>query len=369
MKIPSVARYALGVVAASSFLAACSAGGSQTGLAGAPGSGASSMGNHHVTAAVAFKQTNAMGYVPVHQNGGKTWASPMKGKGKKTAYLYVSDGDTGTVYVYDWATQKEVGSQTGFEYPYGQCSDKMGDAFVTDFDAGTVTEFKYGQTTGTAVVTGLSAYPIGCAVNPKTGDLAVTQFYGGYYGSGSVIVYKGGPGGKSTSYNFFDFTWPAGYDGKGNLYAEGEDGTCTSSVCIAELPANGSSFANVTYNWTIDFPAATELDVKLPAFGNQETNGEYQSSIQVANCTSSACTAKGKPAVLTDTCYNNYTDVVQWAEISKKPNLQSKGKFKEVAGGNLWCEGVFDIWKFPAGGNPTGTISGTERALGQTLVN
>jgi hypothetical protein len=358
----SIARYALGVVAASAMLTACSGIGSQgAGASGAPGLNPA----FRAGAEAALRLTTPMGFVPMHQHPeNRTWSKLPKGS--KATLAYIADGDTDEVEVYDFPSGTEVGEQGGFEYPYGMCSDKKGDAYATDFDEGTLTEFKEGSTTGKEILSGLTT-PIGCAVSKK-GDIAVSQFEGGDEGTGSVKVFKAGST-TGTAYTYGDFTWPPGYDSKGDLFAEGEDGDC-SGICEFELPAGGSSMEAVTLSGaTVEFPGSVESNGKSMEFGDQEPSGAYALGIYSATCSGTTCTVT-KSTTATSSCDGTDTDIVQWAEYGKKPNGQNeKGKTTEVAGGNLFCDDAWDIWNFPAGGSSSGSITGPEYAYGQTIVN
>ncbi len=317
----------------------------------------------------ALKLTTPMGIVPVQHFSHHSFNIFHPAKKHKAALIYVSDLGNGSVEVYDYPSGTEVGSATGFSYPYGDCSDKHGNAYVTDFDNGTVTKFAYGSTSGTTVASGL-ATPIGCSVDKK-GDLAVTQFEGAEEGVGTVIIYPAGSS-KGTAYTGPEEAWPAAFDSKGNLYVEGEDGTCGYTICVAVLPAGSSTFSAVTLNGaSIGFPAAVEREQKGMVFGDQGYEGNFTTALYSASCSGTTCNVNATTQ-LTDDCFYSgepYNDTVQWGEYSKKPNMQSRGKVTQVAGGNLDCSSRFNMWSFPAGGNPTGQMSGPVEAEGATIVN
>jgi hypothetical protein len=363
MRFLGIVGYPLAVVAASSILSACSMGGSpSTGFGGTPNSDTMHSGDN---LAESLRRTMASGTVLIRRPRTRAF-NVFHPKKKKSPLLYVSDIITDTVEVYDYSSGKEVGSATGFVDPYGECSDKEGDAYVTDFGAGTVTMFTYGSTTGTTVASGLKE-PIGCSVD-RHGDLAVSQYQGARQGKGSVIIYKAGSR-TGTAYTGPHLTWPPSFDTKGNLFVEGEKGSCGSVICISELPAGGKSFTTVTLSGaTITFPGSVELNQGKLEFGDQDYNGNHTTAIYSATCSGSTCTVTATTN-LTDNCTSNtYDDTVQWAEYSMKPNLQSKGKVREVAGGNIDCSSRFNIWRFPSGGNPKGQMSGPLQAEGQTIV-
>jgi hypothetical protein len=78
--------------------------------------------------------TNPAGLVP-HLNPSHRSASvdPMA---KNQPLLYASDADNGVVDIYAYKDPKRLlGQLTGFQLPYGECSDKTGHVFVVDFGA------------------------------------------------------------------------------------------------------------------------------------------------------------------------------------------------------------------------------------------
>jgi hypothetical protein len=186
------------------------------------------------------------------------------------------------------------------------------------------------------------------------------------------MIYKKGSK-TGTAVTGPELTWPPSFDAKGDLYVEGESGSCGNyEICVSYLAKGGKSFSTVTLSGaTIDFPGSVERDSKNMLFGDQEYQGNFTTGIYTAKCKGTTCTVSASTD-LTDDCFYSgepYNDTVQWAEYSKKPNLQSQGKVKQVAGGNLDCSGRFNMWNFPAGGNPTGQISGPSEPEGATIVN
>ncbi|HTV72923.1 MAG TPA: hypothetical protein VME66_04370 [Candidatus Acidoferrales bacterium] len=352
----------LAVVAASAILSACSIGGLRgAGLGGAPDLNATQSG----TNLAALRSTMASDHVVIGRPGTHAF-NVFHPKKKKIPLLYVSDILNGTVEVYDFLTGIEVGSATGFNNPYGECSDKAGDAYVADFGAGTVTSFKYGSTKGTIVASGLKD-PIGCSVDER-GDLAVSQYGAGRHGEGSVVIYKAGSK-TGTAYNGPYLTWPPSFDTKGDLFVEGERGSCGKGICVSELPAGGTAFATVRLRGaTIEFPGSVELNQGKLEFGDQNYKGKHTTAIYSASCSGSTCTVTATTN-LTDTCTNeHYDDTTQWAEYSNEPNLQSQGNVTKVAGSNIDCDIRFNVWDFPRGRNPIGHIGGPREAGGETLV-
>src|SRR5579883_1977888 len=96
---------------------------------------------------------------------------------RKSSYvLYVGVTEGGAVDAYDFKSGELLGSASeGFQFPDGLCGDKKGDVYAVDYNAATITEFAAGTLTVIKTLADSTGYPIGCSVNPKNGDLAVTN--------------------------------------------------------------------------------------------------------------------------------------------------------------------------------------------------
>lgn len=118
------------------------------------------------------------------------------------------------------------------------CSDGSGDVFIPA--GGNVYEYVHGGTEPVNTLQ-IGADLSSCAVDAKTGNLAVTILTGGSGKAGYVDVFTGGQG-QPIEYTdpdlyYYDFCT---YDDSGNLYVDGGSGL------VAELPYGSSSFMNIT---------------------------------------------------------------------------------------------------------------------------
>jgi hypothetical protein len=109
--------------------------------------------------------------------------------------LYVTGySDGGFVDVYAYPQGEKVGSITGLIAPPGACVDAAGDVFVTDLapgsKSGVVYEYAHGGTTPIATLSD-PAVARGCAVDPRTGNLAVS---GGIDDRGAIAIYTSAEG-------------------------------------------------------------------------------------------------------------------------------------------------------------------------------
>lgn len=179
----------------------------------------------------------------------KAWMSP---EAKTKDLLYVADQNANEVYVYSYPGQKPMGKMVGFTQPGGECVDTSGDVFITNYGAGTIVEYKHGATQAIATLNDPGAYPFGCAFDPVTGNLAVTNSatYGGY-GHGNLLIYPKASG-TPTTYTNPSIYWYGycTYDAKGTLYVDGY--APYSTFQVATLIENGSTLNNIY----IDNPGA-----------------------------------------------------------------------------------------------------------------
>jgi len=162
--------------------------------------------------------------------------------------LYVSDLSDNNVYVWSLPEGRLVGTLTGNDGPTGECSDSAGDVFVTDFFIKQIREYRHGAKSPAAILNDPNYTPLDCAVDPTTGNLAVTNE--GPYGPGNVAIYahaKGKPAyytGSNISQYGFD-----SYDQAGNLYADGSPPS-SGNIAFAMLPKGSGTFESLNLNST-----------------------------------------------------------------------------------------------------------------------
>ncbi len=362
MRIFSSARYAVSVLAAAAFLAACN-GGSQSQSAGYAPSGTAPMGGAHVLdkhsgfpASTALKPVGAL-----HPDHHKSWVSPDAKN--KPRLLFVSDDDTNDVYIFTMPGMALKGTLTGFSEPQGMCTDGSGNVWITNTETSQV--FQYSRT-GTSLksVSTPGYYPVGCAVNKSNGDLAVSNLIStsGYGGNVEVFANGSGTGTPLVNSSQLEYFFPA-YDKSGNLYVDGF--STAGSYILSECASGSNSCSTLSVSGgSISFPGGLNWDRvnnNLIA-GDQECNG------QAASC-QYAMTISGSTATITgSTPLNDYSgggcDVDQGtlAPMSKYfagPCIsQSSGASSAAA-----------RWSYPAGGNPTNYSTAAEYPIGSAISN
>ena len=109
--------------------------------------------------------------------------------------------------------------------PDGECSDKVGNVFIT-IQGEKIVEYAHGGTKPIATLNDPGYYPNACSVDPTTGDLAVANVSGPTKHRGSLAVYKHARGAPKffvdPDYEFQTYYF-CGYDPMGNVFVDGGD--------------------------------------------------------------------------------------------------------------------------------------------------
>lgn len=261
-----------------------------------------------------------------------SWIEPSA---KSSDLLYVSDLGTNLVDVFTYPAGTLVGKLSGFGSVESLCADKAGDVFVVD-EAGPVQMFAHGGTAPVRKLTTTGA-PDGCAVDPVTGNLAVTNLSSVLYGA--IDIYpkaKGNP----IKYNNTEInsTYFCGYDGKGNLYADGNNRS--AQYIFMQLPKGKSAFTIERIN--VKKPGGVQWDGTYVAVGDETAGVVYR------------MTPGGMPK--------------QTVTLKQGANLQQFWLQNGTLIGPIFQgAGPLSYWRYPAGGSPTKTISGLSEPIGATV--
>jgi hypothetical protein len=130
--------------------------------------------------------------------------------------------------------------------PASICSDVDGNVFFPGKNA--VEEYAHGGTSPIATLDDTGYYGFGCAFDPKTGNLAVSNGYNAQLdGPGNLAIFQNASGPphfytdpEITGYIFCT------YDNAGNLFVVGF--SPSKNFLFAELPYGSSTFTNLTIN-------------------------------------------------------------------------------------------------------------------------
>ena len=156
--------------------------------------------------------------------------------------MYVSNANDGTVSVLSYPRGDLVGTLTGFKEPYGYAATQpaMSGSWMTKRRRSPNTRTAPRALRRRSVTP--NEYPAGCSVDPKTGNLAVTNYEATNRGPGSVAIYTGATGTPTLYWDSsISRAWFCSYDAHGNLFVDG-DATGSSGFQLAELPYGLGTF-------------------------------------------------------------------------------------------------------------------------------
>lgn len=278
------------ITAAVSVLDACSGGWSQ--LAPTTPTAKSAVGSSWSTRSFNLPSTMQRGVAPntTHTDKTRSW---MATDAKKESLIYISDQQAGSVYVYLRRNGKLVGTLTGFSMPQGLCVDKAGNIFVTNANDSNILEYAHGGTVPIATLSDSTesnvAVPVGCSVDPTTGNLAVANVTTADQ-LGDIAIYQNAKGGP-TLYEAPPGTGSAlwvtvntcGYDNDGNLFFAGDQSF--RKTADGELAKGASSTENITLNQKFGGPGQVQWDGTYMTFADQSTGNIYRFSISGSNAT------------------------------------------------------------------------------------
>jgi hypothetical protein len=272
---------------------------------------------------------------------GATWMRPESSSGD---LLYVSDLRAATVSIYTYPGDSSVGTLTDLSSPQGECIDKSGNVYVTETGAEQIVEYAHGGTSPIATLSDPYYQPVACAIDPATGDLAVTNILYHRDGiGGNVVIYRHAKGTPKyfSSANIYSYYF-VGYDSKGDLFVDGLSGQAPYGTFeYAELARHHSKMKAIKLSGgSIAFPGNVQWDGEHIAIGDQDNAVIYQTT--------------GRK-IVGSTPLTGSSDVVGY--------FIDGGTVIAPDAGNASVE----FYDYPAGGNPTGTITGFEEPDGAVV--
>lgn len=288
--------------------------------------------------------------------------SPQPGgwmaRAAKTAPLvYVSGTAEKEVLVYTFPRMALAGQLSGFSAePRGLCVDQNGDVFVTTdgtINESDIYEYAHGGQSPIAVLSdpGMAS---GCSVDPKSGDLAVSNLAspGSPYDYGTVAIFPGAHGTPST---YTDAAIPSflycAYDNDGNLFADPYDGP---SGIIGKLPAGGTTFKNITLDQNITPSSLQWKNGALVVAGATSISGEQP----IYKITVSGSVGHVDDPVLLGSKRDRTPGSVQFWLY--KDTILGPGSKKRDAD-------LVNLWRYPKGGKPKKTIDSGFGNIGVTV--
>jgi hypothetical protein len=260
---------------------------------------------------------------PARPAAATTW---MAANLENADLLYVDDDGNARIDVFTFPQGKAAGEIIdGRLSSDGLCSDRRGDVFVPGYEQTKILEFAHGgtQPIATLAMAG-NEFPMGCAVDPLTGNLAVTT------DNGDVGVFRHAKNSPTLYYSGVPSTWYCTYDSSGNLFVAGAD--VSGEFALTELP-HGSTTLNLI---TVPAEVGTHLGI--------DWDGKYL-AIQAAQDFRSTI-------VLRVTVTGSQATVVSRTKLAGPPNDEgtefwlADNYAAQPEDGNT---GV-GIWKYPSGG-------------------
>jgi hypothetical protein len=271
--------------------------------------------------------------------------SRMLPEAKREALLYASSGHG--VDVFSYPAGRPVGKlRIGYNIG-GLCSDPKGEVFVDVFRAnGEILEYEHGGTEPIATIKSEFGFPLQCAFDPTTGNLAVIDTFNS--GPENVAIYQNGTGnGKSyEDYGpFYSFNSCA-YDGSGNLFVSGYSGA------LGELPKGAGAFIN--------YKPALKTDESVLA--GIQWDGTY-------------VTIQELPPETDHALLDRITIAHKEAKVVSRTKLAGNHiRFKWLySGAAIGLEGqkqnAIGFWPYPAGGRTTKVLSDHAMRFGDATIS
>jgi hypothetical protein len=188
---------------------------------------------------------------------------------------------------------------------------------------------------------------IGCAVDPTTGNLAVT--YTTNQQNGFVAVYPGGSQySKYSDPNMSQYFY-CGYDNQGNLYVDGR-GT-NNQFLLTELPKGQMHFTDIALNLKLTDYGVVQWDGAYITVENPLTAIIYRIAISGSN-----------GSVIGTTKLAEEHRVFPWIQ----GDTVIAGHW--VAGQKKYKDFVVGLWHYPQGGQPYSVIGGLTRGERDTVT-
>lgn len=278
MRNPRLLTYVIGVSAAVALLAGCSGNGTQ------PSGGSSVVPNLHQTMGgnhkIALRDTLVTPpnvHTKFHAVRAVKRVTPNCCAYAKT--LFVSDAfggtsEVGAIYMFDFKSGTLLGSVSpppeGFSEVQGGCNDKSGNVYFANTGMSTVDEYNHSGAY-VATISDPGEFPVGCAYDRSTGNLAVSNLIDTSGGPGSVSIYNGGVFQNQYFPPNMARVFFLGYEaGTGTLWLDGSD----SSGFFAYDSFAGGTFTPVAITGgSIGFPGMVQwsANTKSMNVGDQDT--------------------------------------------------------------------------------------------------
>ncbi|MGC1381730.1 MAG: hypothetical protein WA814_11990 [Candidatus Baltobacteraceae bacterium] len=267
--------------------------------------------------------------------------------------LYVANTGQGVVNVYRYWQRDLVGILTDATEPRGECVDASGDVYVADYRGEKIVEYAHGGKKKMRLLDDSPYEPEGCAVNVRTGDLAVANYDKYPSGRGNLAVYRHASG-KPLYFSSPLYRYQAcAYDSKGNLLTtDGEYDSSGYGSDFAWLAKNGVKLVPITvrggssrygnFNGVVDIVWDGKYFVLSASY-----YGENLTRVRVQD---------GRGKAIGTTYVNGENGYLgDFAFYSSTPGGQATQVVASFS--DYRSDSEVGYWKYPAGGSPIATIT------------
>lgn len=250
--------------------------------------------------------------------------------------IYVSEGGTNDVVLLRYPGFKKIAKIKRLSDPAGVCADASGNVWVVNSKSAKIVEYAHDVKKPIGSLADSAAgLPFACAVNPVSGDLAVTSITG-TSGAG-VLVYAGAQGAPVVySSPKLEVAYYCAYDASGNLFVDGLNSSY--SFVLMELPAGSTQLQQITLSGTITFPAGLAWDGQYLAVGDASYQGGHSAAIDDVSVSGTTAT------VVATIPLNKSCDITQFAFVGSSVAVPDA------------CHDNLLVYPYPAGGNPAKTV-------------
>jgi hypothetical protein len=286
----------------------------------------------------------ALERTPVHE-ASRSWVSAGAAKWD---LLYVTNAN-GVVNVYRYWQHKLLGVLADFKTPQGECTDAAGDVYIADYGAAKIYEYVHGGKNPIKTLDDSGYGPFGCAVNSKSGDLAVANYYDYQSRSrGNIAIYRHASG-KGVIYadRYIEGFKSCAYDSKGNLLATDGNGYSSSyyGSHFAYLPKNAVKLVNIDFS-SSGYPFYVQ---GIQWDGRYWVIGQYSDLDQM--------TISGNQATFVGTIELSGAYEDDLGPFAFYRSTPTSAPTQVVASSTFESRGAVEYWKYPAGGDDIASIT------------
>jgi hypothetical protein len=234
---------------------------------------------------------------------------------------------------------KAVSDPTGDSEPQGMCTGAKGTFWVANSGGDDVLEYDYDGTSIVKTLSESAGEPAGCSVDPTTGNVAMSVLF-----TDEVEIWTGGTGSPTTSIDGLLETYFVGYDGSGDLFANGFNSSF--AVAMVELKKGSTTWTPLT-GVSIGFPGGMQWDGTYITVEDQTLNAN---KIDQYSCSGTSCTLAGSVSLA-------------GSEDCDSPWI----KGAVVACGDIGDDEV-KLYHYPAGGSPYADVAGQDGPIGSVIL-